>query len=190
MFCGGQGNTPVRALSGISTLEFLGKKTLLSPSGLHLLEAESTENKVELRAGGSGARCELGARTGLGLTLDFLVTIPLRNSHELGLSPITESSVVDPCSHQVSHVGGRAENKVTLPGGCLFPDHLQNHSSRSLGNRVNTQGRKRREQGVRIQMMIRDTRRGGFFKGRARLAMTKLKGYFLKNTGLRNIKNY
>lgn len=46
--CGGQGNTPVRALSGISTLEFLGKKTLLFPLGLRLLEAESTKESWEL----------------------------------------------------------------------------------------------------------------------------------------------
>lgn len=139
------GNTPVRALSGISTLEFLGKKTLLFPSGLHLLEAESTENKAELRAGGSGARCDLGTHTGLGLTLDFLVTIPLHNSHELGLS-----SVMDPCSQQVSHVGGRAGQRTRrlCQVGAPVHDHDQNHSSRSLGNRVtNTQDRKERAGG-------------------------------------------
>ena len=39
-----------------------------------------------------------------------------------------------------------------------------------------------------MQVMIRNTQGEGFFKGRARLATTKLKGYLKKNTGLRNIR--
>ena len=121
--CGGQGNTPVRALSGISTLEFLGKKTLLFPLGLHLLEAES--KKGELGAGGSGSRCDVGARTGLGLTLSgYMSQIPLCNSHELGLSPITECSVTDPSSRQVSCRREAKGQGDSARWGRQFPGHL------------------------------------------------------------------